>query len=379
MFLNEFKILSKLDSTKILTLYLNVDPSTHDGKKTIWFKWAKTAAKNLQNQVKEEDLNEFNEISNKILNFLEAYIPDSKGLIVFAGKNLWKEYHLMVDLQNQIWWGRPRLLQFEAILSLNKRYGVLLFDKEKAKFFTYHLNVLTEKKDMELNLDTSQWRKQHGKGGGSFSAGGSGASTDLYANRESVAIESFWKNVGKKAEDIMVKEELFGIILGSSEANIKRFIDCCHNLKKHIKGTFVIDLDDNILNITNSVKNSVQEIELNNQREILDYILSEYKAGKKAGVGVEEGLKNLQMGKVSTIVVNRGLDTIVCECLDCGFVTAKKVSKCSRCASEKIREALIASIIPKLSKEYGSSLEIINEKLVDKLQKFGGVGFILRY
>ena len=94
---------------------------------------------------------------------------NTRGLVIFscAAHQLWEVIELAVPVRSQIVVApAPYVRQLEAVLQANRRFGVLLVDRQRARVFVYHLGELVGHDELFEQLprhddDGGTWDHQH--------------------------------------------------------------------------------------------------------------------------------------------------------------------------------------------------------------------------
>ena len=118
------------------------------------------AGKALLTGVPAEERKLLEEQLDRVELYLRDRVRTQRGMLVFAGAELWQPVPLQVEVQNELHWGRPALSQLLGLLSRYKPYGVAVVGLSGTRFFRYHLGELSEIEGKKFEIDISHWRKK---------------------------------------------------------------------------------------------------------------------------------------------------------------------------------------------------------------------------
>jgi peptide subunit release factor 1 (eRF1) len=94
-------------------------------------------------------------------------------------------------------------------------------------------------------------------------------------------------------------------------------------------------------------------------------------------LGVDEALVQLQQGKIRGVVVIKGLNGSLQQCMNCSWADRTSDPICPACGGKRENVAL-RDVLPELVRRYNASLEIVSGDGARKLQESGGMGAWLR-
>jgi peptide subunit release factor 1 (eRF1) len=102
-------------------------------------------------------------------------------------------------------------------------------------------------------------------------------------------------------------------------------------------------------------------------------------AGKERGTiaGFDETLTHLQKGKIRTLVLARGLDADLRECVQCGWIDRSADPTCSVCGSKR-RTVTLRDALPELARRHQVEIDVVSGDAAERLNKVEGMGAWLR-
>lgn len=143
------------DGSPVLSVYLNLDVSDpftpRGGHKAALDRFLK----DLESQIDEGAiLRHFREDSQWVRQKVEFYLPKGKSLLLFCdvSESFHFEADLPVRMATQVWFGStPYLRPLLQTMGEYERYGVVLADRERARFFVISMGLIEEVSDVFQN------------------------------------------------------------------------------------------------------------------------------------------------------------------------------------------------------------------------------------
>ena len=93
--------------------------------------------------------------------------------------------------------------------------------------------------------------------------------------------------------------------------------------------------------------------------------------------GFDETLAHLQKGKIRTLVLARGLDADLRQCVQCGWTDRSADPVCSVCGSKR-RTVTLRDVLPDLARRHQVEIEVVSGEAAERLKKAEGMGAWLR-
>lgn len=94
-------------------------------------------------------------------------------------------------------------------------------------------------------------------------------------------------------------------------------------------------------------------------------------------MGVDETLVQLQQGKIRSVVVVKGLNESLQQCVNCSWADRTSDPVCPACGGKRENVGL-RDVLPGLVRRYNASLEVVSGEAARKLQEAGGMSAWLR-
>lgn len=155
---------------KILSMYLNTDPSDPDQQGGKWKITLKNGLRNFEKYLQEandpEEIKGFQKVKKKVVDYVEANELDlRKGLIVFASTDdeVWFAERVQVRLKSDFYWQETPVL--DQLIGLKIDYpksGIILVQTGQVKIIESNMNEVEDTIYYELDLETDDWREKTG-------------------------------------------------------------------------------------------------------------------------------------------------------------------------------------------------------------------------
>lgn len=268
-----------------------------------------------------------------------------------------------------------------------ENYGLLVIDRSEAT-----IGILRGNRVETLNHIQSMVPSKHSKGG---------QSAQRFERSIEKAAQNFFKQVGDKANGLLLEEDIDGLIVGGPGKTKDDFVDAGylhHELQKNIIDTFNTGYTDEygLKELMKNAEETLSDLEVMKEKKLVDRLMEEIKdpKGGLATYGKEETLRALRMGAVDTLLLSDGMDkqVIKYECDNCGdkgmetqdLNSDDEGFSCPECGSE-IEDPERKDIIDFFfgeAEQVGTDVEMISDQSEQGellLNAFGGIAGILRF
>jgi hypothetical protein len=370
--------LSASKETQCLTAYLNTDASLG---RTGYLATFKNLIRVLATSITNGDRKVFDKVVEKASNALTQSLPNGNSTLVFASERTWHQFSSRVPVRNEAWWGSPNVNQLLWLLEEYRPYGVLIADQQKVRFLAVRLNEFEEYKEFSTEVETADWKRQrlgNSGRGNAFQKGG----TDFegFNSRFMEHIHSFWRTLHKPLTDLVERYHIQKLVVAGNKSLVPEFTK---SLPQRLSSSVITQIHtDAFISPADAVKRIWPEIEkweLKRSQGIVSELLSFASVGSKAAIGLESSLKHIQDGRASRLVVAKGYDREISQCLKCSYVTTNHASACQKCSATDVTNGALANVLPKLVVRHSLPVEIVKGAAADELNKSGGVGVYLRF
>lgn len=371
--MDQIEKLSQMASP-LLTAYLYANPNeaSQHSLTPSRVAWLKTEGRAIANRLPAEEQEMFLKQLNRVEVFLRDRVPHERSLVIFAGPSTWEVIPLQIEVENEIHWGKPALGQLLWIVGEHKAYGVVVVDHAGAKFFQYWNGELALHKEKKFEVDASEWKE---KDLGHVTAmkqsqRSHGTQRDTFEKRVDNSYAHFCIETAHEVAAFYAEKGLAALFLFGPD----RLINTVERkLPKSLQQSTVAS-DQDLAHLTlpellKHVEPQIQAWESKQEAELIAAVTS----GEGATVaGLDETLAQVQRGKVRTLVVARGVNPVVHQCLVCGGTDASADSVCPVCGGER-RDIAFEEMLPELIRRQGLQIQVVSHEAADALKRAQGV------
>jgi len=132
----------------VLSVYLDFDPSAPTNRRGGYKLALEEMLKQIETQLTEDSKRRhFHEDAAWTRKQVELNMPKGRSLVLFcdASDNFFYRQDLAIRLANQVWYGdTPYTRPLVQAVNEHERYGVVLVDKENARFFVFSMQTIEE-------------------------------------------------------------------------------------------------------------------------------------------------------------------------------------------------------------------------------------------
>jgi peptide chain release factor subunit 1 len=358
---NELRELAGFVSTgsPVLSLYLDTDLTQQLKEK------CKLVLRDLLESVGDSASDE--DIA-KVERFFDLeYDWQARGIAIFtaADQDFWRVYPLDLPVESEMHAGdRLYLRPMTQVMAQSQRYGMLLLDRESARFFLTSLGQIEE---------TSEWigqdLKRHKQGG--FAA----ARFQRHVDKQA---EQNLKLAAEATARFCQEHHCQGLILGGADETLAQFQEMLPKaLRKQIVGTLPFDMTAALTEIQERCAELIRAREQGRQQKLVEDLVTAAAKGGGAVTGLADTFYMAHQGRAHTLVVERGFEVEGYLCGDCGYVSADPISKCPLCGGEPqpIPDAVNRVIRQVIA--VGGKVETVTDS--EALAEAGQIGAVLRY
>jgi peptide subunit release factor 1 (eRF1) len=355
------------DSSPVLSLYLNVDPTqtTDQYKLTL-----RSLLKGVAAGAEPADL----EAVERYFDF--EYDWQGKGVAVFSCQSVgfWRTYPLAVPVHDDAYVShRPYIKPLTDVLDAYGRYGVILVDSEGSRMFLFNLGELEEATGM---LGEEVRRSKHG--GASGVAGMRGGVTARTARRGEAVVQRNLKEIAEAADEFCVKSGCTRLLLGGTEAIVSQFQDTLpKSVRDKVIGAFAVDSEAAVGEIQARSMDLIEELAQVREADLVDEMLANWKRGSGAAVGLSDTLVALQEHRVSILIISAGFQASGFRCQACRYLMLTEREECPLCGGAVESVDDLVETMTHRALEQGVEVEIVRGN--EKLDTAGSVGALFRY
>ncbi|HEY66413.1 MAG TPA: hypothetical protein G4O02_17825 [Caldilineae bacterium] len=325
--------------------------------------------------VEKDELARFRSAKQRVMEHIRfQFRPSGRCLAIFCApeQDLWRVYHLPAPVEDHLEWGdhaylRPLLMLMDEY----ERYGVVLLDREKARFFLYYLGEVAEYGIAEYDDTPPRTRDQ-----------GPGQLRHLHWLEEQY--EHHYRRVAEVVSRLYERERWERLVLGGTGENPELLRNVLPEaLQALIAGTFNAPVTANFNTIRDEVAAIERQIEEAVEAERVEAVITRAFKGQRAVLGLADTMWAVQQGRVHILVVPAGFKHKGWRCEQCGGLVAdltdQRPPACPYCEGPLVGEEDIIDVAMQHVLDQGGHLEVVRGPAQERILKEGPVGAILRY
>ncbi|MBI4278079.1 MAG: hypothetical protein HY660_06445 [Armatimonadetes bacterium] len=374
------------DRKDIVSVALDIDPTKpeHQDNNPAYRIWLRNALRDTLEGLPKEERRAADNGARRILGFVEEHRAlNGRGLAIFAGPDLWREYLLPVPLPNSARYGRPDVWPLLWAADEYEPCAVLAVFRDHARILMAYLGQTAVLDEEALVLDTSTWRFKAGRQP-TFSRGtGVGASRgtqrDTFEARVEDHIRRFWAGVAEAAAHLVRESRIDRVVIGGPEEVASAVRDLLpDDVRARVVGIVHLpgyagdaELRDRVLPVALAGKHRREE-------ELVTEVLDRAAGRSGAVTGRPATLDALARKQVQILVVDRDVTGQVWQCGHCAFTSAVPITHCPTCGSP-VEAVALPQVLPVLARRSGARISIVSGQPAARLRTHEGIGALLRY
>jgi peptide subunit release factor 1 (eRF1) len=294
----------------------------------------------------------------------------AKAVFACAAQGFWREYDLPAELPGtQLFVDhRFHLKPLAHLLGVVPRLGIVLADRQRARFFDLHGSELSERESLFQPLS----RKGRSDGFAGYDGGHA-------QRRVEDEVRHHFKAVAEVLKDDLEKGVFDRWILGCQDAHRSLLEPQLHPyVSQALLGRFHADL----AHVTGEEIrwHAARILEQWRQRrcaELVGQALNQARGNARGVTGLRRVLRSLEMGEVQTLLLGENFLAHAVECSGCGHLDAHLVSYCPVCGKATrevvdVGEAILPWVIRR-------DIEMFYVKQNPEFDKVGNIAALLRF
>lgn len=369
---NELKEIAGLagGSAHYVSLYLDVNPATNPrGEFAIWFKnEVKKTSESLDKGVLKAVGPDFEAMESYILGNRRDL---KKGLVILSSKGagFQRTYSLSVPIRNELVVNKaPYIKPLLEALDRNKRYAVLLVDKESARIFVVHLGEIVEFGEHH----TEDVPGKHKKGGW-FAL-----SQNHYDRHIEEHVSLHLKDAVAKFEQFFRGEEIDRLLIGGAEDAIARTRGLLPAaVSEKIIGTFSAGLFEGNADVWKKVEPVISDYDRKAEEATVSDLIRKAMKQERATLGLENVLKAVRDGRVLKLVLDRDFKGEGLQCSACRGLTSAREKQCPYCNGALHEAGHVVDLAAQRAVEQGAAVEVVSG--TEEFRRAGRIGAFLRF
>ena len=367
--------LSELPETDFpfISLYLSVN--AHElfeqrEKDRIFIKNSLQKFENMfQEEGDKESLNSFRKDADKILDFLEnRLISKAHGVAIFACDKLgvFEIFYSIMPFENNFAVNSiPHLKQLAYHVDECENALVIMTDKHRSRIFNVKIGgFILNETDMLHNI-----HRFHKQGGW--------AQMRYQRHIENQALIHY-KEVAKTATEILDNNMYDNLILIGQHHEMKNLENL---LPKRIKTKIIdinsLDMREDINHILEKVITDLQKNESKKEIKQIEEIIE--KAPVKSVTGMQDTIKLIEEDRADLLIIPDYKTYQGWKCNGCLYVAKDQYQAGCSHYNNCLKETDLIEEAVRLAFRSNSKIELVKDKAAEKLEKYEGIGALIRY
>lgn len=362
--LNMQELLHYQPEHPVLSVYLNTDPAEGN---------AEFHRLRLRSMTKDVPLATD---ADAIVEFIERHHDWSgKSVAIFSCSpdNFLRSYSLALPIQSRVRVSdRPHLKPLADLLDSYGGYGVVLVDKQGARFFHFHLGELQEQDGM-----LGESVRHTKRGGGSQATGMRGGVAGQTGYVEEVT-ERNMRDAIEFATHFFAEKHVRRIVIGGTDDNVAMFRSVLPKAwQSLIVGAFPISMVASEHEVLQKAMSIGEEAEKRREFQLVKQVVTNSAKGKGGVVGIQDTLDAIRAGRVHTLVIQGGYRQMGARCDTCGYISSKPVDGCPFCSGAMEIVSDVADLAVGEVMRSGGEVEVLHPEHIE--EGFDHIGALLRY
>lgn len=358
------KLLDFSTTDPVVSLYLNTEPSLGN---------AEAHRLRLRNMLKDIHLEKDVEAIVKF--FDHSYDWAGRGVAVFSctPAGLFQHIPLAVPVMDQvIVSSQPAVKPLVNLMDNFGGYGVVLVDKQSARFFYFHLGEIVERQSV-----TGEAVKQF-KSGGASSLHGQRGGTLESSRAVQETIDRNMRDTVEFAVKFFEEKHIRRIMIGGSDDNVSQFKNLLpKSWQSLVVGTFTISMIATTHEIMEKTMEVSREAENREEKEMVSQLITAAAKEEAAVAHLEPTLAAVTDARVQTLVIRDGLTAPGFYCSTCGLITSQAIKKHHPCPLPAARVDDVIHLAVNSVLRSGGVIEVLHEG--SGLEEVEEIGAWLRY
>jgi peptide subunit release factor 1 (eRF1) len=348
----------------VLSVYLSTDPS--EGS-------ADAYRLRLRSMLKSVDMPDD---TSSVENYFDReYDWSGRSVAVFscAQDDFFRAYPLAVPVRRRLRTGdQPHVKPLVDLLDTYGGYGLVLVDKQRARFFCVHLGELIE--EGEFSGESVRRTKQ---GGSSALTGRRGGVSSQTSYVDEVT-ERNMKDATDGAANFFTDNNVRRVLIGGSDDNVALFRSLLpKSWQSLVVGTFPISMNASKLEVLDRAMEIGEGAKLQQEEKLVKTVVTNTAKGQTGTLNLDDTFGAVHEGRVQTLVIRDGYRAPGYQCQGCEFVTAQSLTTCPFCGGsfEEIPDAVEMAVHNVMNN--GGDVEFVRRDL--EVDGFVDIGGLLRY
>ena len=301
---DEIRALLSDDREHVLSLYLPVDPTEPENRRSpgseAWRIWMKNALKDTQTSLDgDRDAHaRFSAAVARLDKFLSGYQPAGATAVLFVSPEDTRYLELPIPLEPRVGFGRPLVKQLLWAIDEYQHYLAVLIGADRMRAVSGYLGFVGEVATLELDsswgMDDPERLLRQFK---------------IESRREEHQ-RAYHKSVAEHVNRWFFESpDVERLILGGNEREAHGVRNQLHPyVAERVVAILPIPVDSTDAEVVSRIKDVAIAYERDEERDIVERIVGEARAGGRAVTGLDEVATALREHRVRTLVISSRFD-----------------------------------------------------------------------
>ncbi len=360
----------------VLTAYLSTSPGSprNQGRSTGYVIYLKSRAKVLAQRLSQTERKSFEKQVKRVENHLRNRRPGARGLVIFAGDGAWEEFHLQVEVEDELHWGRPSLTQLLWLLDEHQACGVAHVDRKGVRLLRLWLGEMEEREHEKFQVDTTAWRRKDAPKPARASSPARGTLRDAFEQRVEAQYARLYRETAQRIEQWAQREKFAAVFVAGPISVAEPLWKELSEPFRSQSGLIRSDLARfTTATLQQQIAPQIENWKRQREKALVEEVLAMARAdGGGAAAGIDNTLDALQRGRTREIVVVRGLGGKLRLCASCGWASRSADANCPACGAAR-DVAPLRAVLPELARRWGVPVEVVAGEAAQMLREAGGL------
>lgn len=353
----------------ILTLYLDMTVGS-DNKRShqLFINKQRSAFQELETARAHREA--LGGVFDRIQSWLETdYTERNQGVALFAevGGSFFHAVQLPRPLPNRcVLQDRPSVAPLAEALEHERRWGIVLVDREHMQLISVYLNEVEE----EQTFAPAALPAPHAVQAGGYSQ------KDIQ-KRKAEETRQFYKDFAEEIGKLDQRRHPDGFVLLGTTENVKNFQEFLpQTIRSRVLHTAHAPGALSTPELVQHLTPTFREIAERHEAAAVTALLERVQQSHFATAGFHDTLVQLQEGKVDHLIIGRNVERDGVQCTQCGFTLVQRDGACPYCGGE-LRDGvdLVESMI-RMAARQEARVDFVAS---DPMGQVNGVGALLRF
>jgi len=368
------------EGSHVLSIYLNLDPADAANRRGSHKLVLDKMLKDVESQIEDEEkFRHFQEDAEWARQKVDLHLPKGKSLAIFCdvSESFFLQEDLPIPMASQAWFGEtPYVRPLLQARDEHERYGVVLADREKARFFVITMGDIEEVSDI---FQSPPLRHRS-------TAGSDHMRSQMTLQRRAATWSNwFLKDVSDTLHDISQEYDIDRILLAGPEeitAELQRLLS--KSVASRVMDRLRMPANAKAREVLELSYPVIMQIEKDRERYIVEDLITmarKTKSAEKAVLGFSSVLSTVNQGRIYRLIYSSGLKMTGYRCASCDVLLdhAPGDGLCPYCSKQlEERNDMVWLALERVLNMGGSAEEIRSEEMRAKLDAAGKIGAFLR-